>query len=465
MARKDPRGEAIAGGLKHGPASTNRRRLSTAALANAAFCAQKTVALPFDTSSADSGSDSLSRLPVRVVLWSIFGLWVAYFLIFTARGMIVGLESDSEVVLRRALVTLAGMTATVGLWIILRLFDHRTLAVQIGAAVLLAIPTSRAIAQTNIWVFSGLQERLQARMAEERGFSISRDEFGNVVIEGPAASVPGDDGIGGPPTMPRGRIVVPNDEDRERWLILIERALSQFFLLIAWAALYFALLAGVRAKDAERWGERFRSAAKAAELRSLRYQVNPHFLFNALNSLSALVMTDRQAKAEEMIQTLSGFYRHSLAEDPTADVSLEDEFDLQRHYLDIEQVRFPKRLKTEFILPDALKGYRVPGMILQPLVENSVKYGVSQSSRPVTITLAAREEYGRLVLSVSDDGPGIASASDQGHAAQGGFGIGLANVRDRLVARFGKLATITSGEILDGYETELRLPLVSHGRE
>ena len=432
-------------------------------------CAQNGSALPFDTPPAESGSDSPSRLPVRTVLWSIFGLWVAYFLIFTARGIIVGLESDSEIILRRALVTLAGMSATVGLWIVLRLFDHRTLAIQIGAAVLLAIPTSLAIAQTNIWVFSGLQERLQARMAQERGFSISRDEFGNVVIEGPATSVAGDDGIGSGPPPSRGRIVVPDDGDRERWLILIERALIQFFLLIAWAALYFALLAGVRVKDAERRGERFRSAAKAAELRSLRYQVNPHFLFNALNSLSALVMTDRQAKAEEMIQTLSGFYRHSLAEDPTADVSLEDEFDLQRHYLDIEQVRFPKRLKTEFLLPESLKGYRVPGMILQPLVENSVKYGVSRSSSPVTITLAAREEYGRLVLSVADNGPGAANGaaqavqghSVQGHSVQGGFGIGLANVRDRLLARFGDLATISSGETLDGYETELRLPLVS----
>ena len=417
-------------------------------------------ALPFDPSPAETATDSVSRLPVRTVLWSIFGLWVAYFLIFTARGIIVGLEFDSEVIVRRALVTLAGMSATFGLWLVLRLFDHRTLAIQVTAAVLLAIPTSLVIAQTNIWVFSGLQERLQARMAEERGFSISRDEFGNVVIEGPTASVAGEDAIGTTPPPARSRVVVPNDEDRERWLILIERALSQFFLLIAWAALYFALLAGVRAKDAERRGERFRSAAKAAELRSLRYQVNPHFLFNALNSLSALVMTDRQAKAEEMIQTLSGFYRHSLAEDPTADVSLEDEFDLQRHYLDIEQVRFPKRLKTDFVLPDALKGYRVPGMILQPLVENSVKYGVSRSSRPVTITLSAREEYGRLVLSVADDGPG---SVDPSQVAQGGFGIGLANVRDRLIARFGEHATITSGETLDGYETELRLPLIATG--
>jgi sensor histidine kinase YesM len=102
-------------------------------------------------------------------------------------------------------------------------------------------------------------------------------------------------------------------------------------------------------------------------------------------------------------------------------------------------------------------------MILQPLVENSVKYGVSRSSSPVTIILSAREEYGRLVLNVADDGPGIAASPDLPQAAQGGFGIGLANVRDRLMARFGELATITSGETLDGYETELRLPLVTHG--
>jgi LytS/YehU family sensor histidine kinase len=199
-----------------------------------------------------------------------------------------------------------------------------------------------------------------------------------------------------------------------------------------------------------------RTAAKAAELRSLRYQVHPHFLFNALNSLSALVMTGRADRAEEMIQTLSAFYRHSLADDPTADLPLADEFDLQRHYLEIETTRFPDRLRTRLELPDDLSGYRVPGMILQPLVENSVKYGVSASRRPVTVTISAREEYGRLVLTVTDDGPGKAGAAS-------GFGIGLANVRDRLMARFGEQASIVSGATLDGYETQLRLPLVTHG--
>ncbi|HBK14279.1 MAG TPA: sensor histidine kinase, partial [Erythrobacter sp.] len=111
-----------------------------------------------------------------------------------------------------------------------------------------------------------------------------------------------------------------------------------------------------------------------------------------------LVMTGKTDRAEQMIQTISRFYRHSLADDSTGDVSLEDEIDLQEHYLEIETVRFPERLKVKVDLPADLARFKVPGMILQPLVENSVKYGVSASSRPVTITIAAREEYGRLVL-------------------------------------------------------------------
>ena len=113
-------------------------------------------------------------------------------------------------------------------------------------------------------------------------------------------------------------------------------------------ALYIAILAIEQARAAERREQKFRSAAKAAELRSLRYQVNPHFLFNTLNSLSALVMTGKPQRAEEMIKSISRFYRHSLADEPTSDVALADEFDLQRQYLEIEAVRFPDRLHPVF---------------------------------------------------------------------------------------------------------------------
>src|SRR5690606_7327993 len=133
-------------------------------------------------------------------------------------------------------------------------------------------------------------------------------------------------------------------------------------------------------------------------------------------------------------------YRRSLADDPTADVPLREEFGLQRLYLDIEAVRFPRRLRAKYDLPPDLEDAKVPGMILQPLVENSVKHAVAPSAGSVTLTLAAREEYGRLVITISGDGRG---GQDKGEPRPG-YGIGLANVRERLGARFGNEASIVS---------------------
>jgi LytS/YehU family sensor histidine kinase len=159
-----------------------------------------------------------------------------------------------------------------------------------------------------------------------------------------------------------------------------------------------------------------------------------------------------------MIQTLSAFYRHSLADEPTGDVELADEIALQQHYLEIETVRFPERLRVEIDVVPPLAQFRVPGMILQPLIENSVKYAVAALTRPVTIRIAAKLEFDRLVLTVSDDGPVLQGAE------QSGFGIGLANVRDRLAARFGDLATFNSGPCEGGgWRSVIRIPLVSHG--
>jgi LytS/YehU family sensor histidine kinase len=245
-------------------------------------------------------------------------------------------------------------------------------------------------------------------------------------------------------------------KDEGVWRQLTDVALGRYFLLIAWAALYLALGNAEMVRAAERREGEYRRAAKAAELRSLRYQVNPHFLFNTLNSLSALVMTGRSEAAERMIQTMSDFYRHSLTADPTADVPLADEIALQRHYLEIEAVRFPERLRTRFDIPADLACATVPGMILQPLVENSIKYAVAATTRPVTISIVARSEGGRLILTVSDDGPGKPADAS-------GTGIGLANVRSRLAARFGHDASVESGPLSgrdeSGYATRLILPM------
>lgn len=212
----------------------------------------------------------------------------------------------------------------------------------------------------------------------------------------------------------------------------------------------------------ERAVARAQALAYDAQLKMLHYQINPHFLFNTLNSLSALVLTGKSAAAEQMIQTLSVFYRRSLTSDPTGDVSLEEEIGLQKLYLEIEAVRFPERLRPAFEVPLALADALVPGMILQPLVENSIKYAVAASRTPVTVTIAARAEGDMLVLSVSDDGP----CTEPGGATQDGCGIGLANVRDRLRARFDGAASIEAGPQLDGgFRTVIRLPLLRRGHD
>ncbi len=395
-----------------------------------------------------------STVAMRTVLASIAGLWACYFALATIRAAI-GLEMQVELLGRRALVSLIGMAITFVMWLFMRLVDRRPLGTQIVVALVLAIPASIAIAQVNISVFAEMQEQVERKIAERSGYSIRRDTSGNIVIEAPAIPQADADGPLGPDAPPRGKVVLPSgDEAGRAWLPLLELAIGRYFLLLAWAALYLALVAIGRAREAERREARFRSAARAAELRSLRYQVNPHFLFNAFNSLSALVMTGKGDRAEAMIQRLSSFYRHSLAEDPTGDVELADEIALQRDYLAIEAVRFPERLKTVVELPEELAHLHVPGMILQPLVENSVKYAVAPVTRTVTIKISAREEYGRLVLTVADDGQG-----SPGSGAPG-FGIGLANVRDRLEARFGSDATLVSGPVEGGYRSELRLPMV-----
>ena len=407
-------------------------------------------------------NSEVANVPVRTILVSIAGLWLAYFLLITARGAVVGLEMQDALLWRRFMVCVAGAGVTVLLWLCIRLFMRYSLAVKMWVAIVLAAPASLLIAQINTMVFSPIEDQVRQEIGAKRGLNIRRDESGNLLLDVPAP-IPDSGAAGGSPDdadsqpVTASIVIEPAPTAADTWRRLTDLALSRYFLLLAWAALYLAMFAGVQARAAERRGERFRSAAKAAELRSLRYQVNPHFLFNTLNSLSALVMTGKEDRAEQMIQSISRFYRHSLADDSTGDVTLEDEIDLQEHYLEIESVRFPDRLKVDIDLPRELSQFKVPGMILQPLVENSVKYGVSASNKPVTIRIVAREEYGRLVLRVSDNGPGMPA----GH--KGGFGIGLANVRDRIEARFGHEASISSGASLDGYETELRLPMVKHG--
>ena len=396
-------------------------------------------------------ADTSGHLPFRMVLASMVGLWMFYFVLTTLRSSIIGLELQEEMLWRRGIVSLAGIGVTFALWMVLRLVDTRAIGWKVAVAIIAALPASILIAQINQMVFSDIEGKVIEKVGEREGVKLRQDEAGNVLID-----IPGVQGEIGDPGQDGAEMVTVTlqraPSGLDRWRQISDIALGRYFLLIAWAALYLALLAGAQARAAERRESAFRDAAKAAELRSLRYQVNPHFLFNTLNSLSSLVMTGKADRAEEMIQAMSSFYRHSLADDTTADVPLADEFALQRHYLEIEQARFPNRLEPVVDLPGDLSDCRVPGMLLQPLVENSVKYAVSPSKRIVRVEISARREADRLVLRVADNGSGKVEIPEHG------FGIGLPNVRDRLRARFGDDATLTSGPDGEGFATEIDLP-------
>jgi len=328
-----------------------------------------------------------------VAFYSIIGFWIFYVVIVTARGAVVDLPAQAEMAQRRMVVTAAGIGLTWLLYLLMRVFDRQALWIRITTAFVMAMPCAIAVAAINYYVFNIYDPQ---SLFSEADKAYNHEEM-SVVKE------------------------------------VAELAISRFFFFCAWAALYLAISYAGEVRYAERRAAQYARAAQQAELRSLRYQVNPHFLFNTLNSLSSLVMKDRREDAEAMIMNLSTFYRTSLSGDPLDDVTLEEEVRLQRLYLDIETVRFPRRLKTRITIPDELLNVCVPGLILQPLVENAIKYGVSRASTPVTISISARSERGLLILTVADDGPKVADAGDN----DGGSGIGLANVRDRLAARFG----------------------------
>jgi two-component system LytT family sensor kinase len=236
------------------------------------------------------------------------------------------------------------------------------------------------------------------------------------------------------------------------------------FFFLAWSAFYIAMLAQSEAHGARRRALDAEAAAQAAQVRALRYQVNPHFLFNTLNSLSSLVMTGRTDRAEAMLLALSTFFRTSLSLDPGANVTLAEEIDLQRLYLDIEKARFPDRLHVEIDVPDELEHARLPALLLQPIVENAIKYGVSKSRKAILIRIEARRiDHERMTVDVSNrlKNGGAEAMPATTHE---GTGLGLSNVSQRLQARFGSRASFRAGPMATGgFKVSIIMPVEAHG--
>lgn len=226
-------------------------------------------------------------------------------------------------------------------------------------------------------------------------------------------------------------------------------------MLFGWSCLFVAVLDNFEVQERERLLAAVRKEALMAQMQALRYQINPHFLFNTLNSIAGLIEEGAATRAERMVLSLSSFMRTTLTLDPMNDVPLAEEIALQQEYLEIEHERFSDRMTFSIDVSDEARVASVPSLILQPLIENALKHGVGCTTGPVEITLKAWREATRLHIAVENDMPhggGLESRT-------AGVGVGLKNVSQRLRVRFLGDGHLAHGVVSPGrYRAAIDLP-------
>jgi two-component system LytT family sensor kinase len=238
------------------------------------------------------------------------------------------------------------------------------------------------------------------------------------------------------------------------------------YLLAAWTGVYVGIKLARQLQREKETSLQATAMAHQAQLRMLRYQLNPHFLFNTLNAISTLVLDNRREQANGMVGALSGFLRYSLDNDPQQKVTLDQEIGAVKRYLAIEQLRFGDRLEVGILVTTPAGEALVPSLILQPLVENAVKYAVSRREEGGRIEIVARVEDTMLEITMRDDGPG---SPDFLPERGSGHGVGLTNTRERLRVLYGELHRFSIRNLQpQGTEVRLRFPFeqtVSEERE
>ena len=238
-------------------------------------------------------------------------------------------------------------------------------------------------------------------------------------------------------------------------------------LLISWSALYYAINFFLQVEEQNDQLIRLENQATSAQLAMLRYQLNPHFLFNTLNSISTLVLLKQTEAANAMLTRLSSFLRYSLSNEPTGRVTVAQEIETLKLYLDIERMRFEERLRTRFSIDPASEPGLLPSLLLQPLVENAIKYAVTPQESGAEITISTQLVGPNLRITVSDTGSGLQSGATDNRLSGVSFdggepvstGVGLANTRDRLAQAYGDQHRF---EIIDppdgGFAVQIEIP-------
>lgn len=345
----------------------------------------------------------LDRLfPVNrdIAIQSIFGVWGAYFLFVSSRFLYVAQPNAEALFLQRILMTSICITLT---WLLYRLL----VAVRssgMGAAIfMLSLPT--IILANYIAIID------------------------HIVFDHTAA------------LFDFSYLLKPIDFTAFDWAYIIDEAFTRYFILAGWGALYLALS---HSKDVQRMMAHSRQLERVnreTELRALRYQLNPHFVFNALNSVSSLIIDRQNEQAEKLVDDLADYMRAVLTGGAEDMISVEQEVDQQVRYLEIERMRFPERLRYSVDIDPAANDWSIPALIIQPLIENAIKFGVSEAGQAINIIISAQVQGDRLRISVANNGRiQIPEAKVRDDTA--GTGTGLSNIQNRLRALYGQNASL-----------------------
>ena len=249
------------------------------------------------------------------------------------------------------------------------------------------------------------------------------------------------------------------------WLKYIRDTPVAFYVMLSWCGLYFGIKYYQTLQLEKQKSLTATNKAHEAQLKMLRYQLNPHFLFNTLNAISTLVLINESDTANKMLARLSDFLRYSLYKDPINKVALEQELYAARLYLEIEKVRFSERLSIVFDIEPGTEQARVPSLILQPLIENAIKYAVASQVNGGEITITAKKFGHDLLLEVADNGPGVTlinglPVNANKAPAHSDSGVGLVNTKERLAALYdNNFALVLTHNEPTGLKVNIRIPL------
>jgi two-component system, LytTR family, sensor kinase len=251
------------------------------------------------------------------------------------------------------------------------------------------------------------------------------------------------------------RHIIEPDLQFKSMFELFGGALSSTYLLLCWSAMYYGIKHYEGQQTQQAAALKAAALAQEAQLKMLRYQLNPHFLFNTLNAISTLILDNQNRTANNAVTRLSEFLRYTLDQDPVKKVTLRQEIEALDLYLGTERLRFGERLRLEYAIDGPALEALVPSLLLQPLLENALKYAVSAREEGGSIRIEGRTRGAMLEVSVIDDGPGLREGAPTSERR----GVGLRNTRERLAVLYGENHRFAVLNSHPGLRIDMALPL------